>query len=135
MASMVDTAITMDEDTRLKKREDYARLLVQVSPADIDKALIIMKDPTGKTYQQKVWFEWVPWVCSKCLKFGHEDRKCKAPKTVIPEAAVLPSEEGETCEKDVQINSLLPVLENQQPPDISTSSVEEAATSTSGNPS
>lgn len=32
---------------------------------------IKLQDPKGRIVEQKVWYEWKPMFCQKCLQVGH----------------------------------------------------------------
>ncbi|KAG5631263.1 hypothetical protein H5410_002980, partial [Solanum commersonii] len=60
-----------DECTTQVNRISFARILVEV---DITKPLpkvIKIHVPKGRVLEQKIWFEWKPTFCQKCLQVGH----------------------------------------------------------------
>ncbi|KAH0714810.1 hypothetical protein KY284_007715 [Solanum tuberosum] len=60
-----------DECTTQTSRISFARILVEVDVTRPLAKVIKMKDPKGRIVEQKVWYEWKPMFCQKCLQVGH----------------------------------------------------------------
>ena len=89
----------------MRERSDFARLLVQVAPADVLKEKVTLRDPSGKLYHQRIWYEWRSWTCDHCVKFGHVSARCKCTTqpaidqpvntcTEVAETAIPPGSDG-----------------------------------------
>lgn len=60
-----------DECTTNQTRISYARLLVEVDVTQPLSYMTLVEDPSGKTFEQKVRYDWEPSFYSKCQKVGH----------------------------------------------------------------
>ncbi|XP_019238403.1 PREDICTED: uncharacterized protein LOC109218493 [Nicotiana attenuata] len=72
IASILGCPIYADECTSSAARILYARVLIEM---DISKELptsVVVLDPTGKNFEQKVEYDWVPTYCQKCCMVGHD---------------------------------------------------------------
>lgn len=65
----------MDENTKLQRRIDYARVCVILS-ADSEILTTVLVN-VGRETEFKVEYEWLPEVCSKCKVFGQATISCQ----------------------------------------------------------
>ncbi|XP_070055308.1 uncharacterized protein [Nicotiana tomentosiformis] len=71
IGSALRNPVYADDCTTGSVRISYARMLIEI---DITKPLprrVKMQDPTGKTIEQEISYDWEPTYCNKCLKIGH----------------------------------------------------------------
>lgn len=61
-----------DECTSNIERISYARLLVEIDVTRELQKKIKVLDPTGRTFEQKVEYDWEPQYCPVCLVIGHK---------------------------------------------------------------
>ncbi|XP_016512276.1 uncharacterized protein LOC107829318 [Nicotiana tabacum] len=77
IASLLGKPICTDKLTTECERISYARILVEM---DITQPLpeeILIKKPDGRSWMQRVDFEWKPKFCLDCNKFGHSTGECQ----------------------------------------------------------
>lgn len=96
ISSKIGRPIKCDQDTHLKKRIDYARILGAVDPLIEPVCTVTILLPNGHTHAQKVLFEQVPKLCSACNRFGHYTNRCGSH---FPEDKILHSR-PELCMDD-----------------------------------
>ncbi|WMV45432.1 hypothetical protein MTR67_038817 [Solanum verrucosum] len=71
IGSSVGKPLYDDECTTQTSRISFARILVEVDLTRPLEKVIKIQDPKGKIVEQKVWYEWKPIFCQKCLQVGH----------------------------------------------------------------
>ncbi|XP_019253821.1 PREDICTED: uncharacterized protein LOC109232507 [Nicotiana attenuata] len=72
IASTLGCPIYADECTSSAAKISYARVLIEM---DISKELptsVVVQDPMGKSFEQKVEYDWVPTYCQKYCTVGHD---------------------------------------------------------------
>ncbi|XP_019256265.1 PREDICTED: uncharacterized protein LOC109234651 [Nicotiana attenuata] len=71
ICSGLGTPVYADECTTNIARISYARVLIEM---DITRTLpksIVVQDPKGGVFEQKVQYDWQPEYCTTCLQIGH----------------------------------------------------------------
>jgi len=76
IASMVGVPIMVDSMTQSRNRISYARILVEVNPADLPDE-VLFEDEKGVVHTQQITYEWKPTHCDNCDKFGHDKKMCR----------------------------------------------------------
>ncbi|XP_060170990.1 uncharacterized protein LOC132601964 [Lycium barbarum] len=85
IASSIGTPVFADACTARHARVSFARVLIEVNITRQLPDTIVVRDPSGKTFTQKVIYEWKPLYCEKCQIIGH---KC------APEPLAKPRKRG-----------------------------------------
>ncbi|XP_020262717.1 uncharacterized protein LOC109838707 [Asparagus officinalis] len=103
IASLIGCPIATDKLTASRPRLSYARVLLEVDlpfkeplPDQIE-----IQGPDGKSYHQKVVYEFKPRWCSFCNSVGHDSQHCRkhVPKRVcVPVNKPVPSVSNEVRE-------------------------------------
>lgn len=78
IASKVGKPVVTDKLTALTQKMSYPRILVEVSALQPLKEKVTLKGPQGEIHEQKVHFDWRPWQCNVCCRFGHKHGSCQA---------------------------------------------------------
>ncbi|XP_020253738.1 uncharacterized protein LOC109830781 [Asparagus officinalis] len=79
IASLIGNPITTDKLTATRKRLSYARVLLEVKlplKSPLPDQLVI-QGPDGKSYTQKVIYEFKPKWCDTCKIIGHLTEHCR----------------------------------------------------------
>lgn len=76
LGSAIGTPICMDNITATCERLSYARILVEVTAEEAQRKELEIEHCDGKIVHQRVNFEWLPWSCSSCRRFGHTKDRC-----------------------------------------------------------
>ncbi|XP_015168706.1 uncharacterized protein [Solanum tuberosum] len=71
IGSSVGKPLYADECTTQTSRISFARILMEVDVTRPLTKVIKIQDPKGKIVEQKVWYEWKPIFCQKCLQVGN----------------------------------------------------------------
>ncbi|KAH0712497.1 hypothetical protein KY289_008456 [Solanum tuberosum] len=71
IAGSLGNPLYADECTSQTSRISFARILVEVDVTRPLAKVIKIKYPKGRIVEQKVWYEWKPMFCQKCLQVGH----------------------------------------------------------------
>ncbi|XP_015169869.1 uncharacterized protein [Solanum tuberosum] len=71
IGSSLGNPLYADECTTQTSRISFARILVEVDVTRPLAKVIKIKYPKGRIVEQKVWYEWKPMFCQKCLQVGH----------------------------------------------------------------
>lgn len=71
LSSGLGNPIYADECTTRVDRISFARVLVKMDVTVPLPQVIKVKDPTGKAFEQEVWYDWEPEFCETCLLVGH----------------------------------------------------------------
>lgn len=85
-ASLIGEPKAMDENTKQRRRLDFARVCVIISAEkEIPRTVPIF---VGRETDFSVEYEWLPEVCEKCKVFGHDTLACqkKVSKNWVPRA-------------------------------------------------
>ncbi|XP_020259065.1 uncharacterized protein LOC109835503 [Asparagus officinalis] len=77
IASIIGKPITTDMLTANRQRLAYARVLVEVNMPSNLLDVITIKGPDGKSFQQKVYYEFKPRWCEICKNVSHDTLHCK----------------------------------------------------------
>lgn len=72
IASCLGKPLYADECTTRQMRVTFSRVLVEVDVTQDIPATIEVRDPTGRSFEQLVAFDWKPLFCQTCLKLGHD---------------------------------------------------------------
>ncbi|GAA0163849.1 hypothetical protein LIER_19621 [Lithospermum erythrorhizon] len=78
LESCVGVPLFVDRTTSEQSRLAFARVCVEIRVEDELFDEMTVRYASGKKYTQRILYEWVPFKCSKCKKFGHGDVACKA---------------------------------------------------------
>ncbi|KAL2904504.1 Aspartate--ammonia ligase [Bienertia sinuspersici] len=102
----IGTTLKIDRLTEQKERLAFARILVE---ADIQKELpdqINFINEKGISMVQTIEYEWRPYLCPKCNKYGHREEECS--KGVRKEMVwkpkptnAPPSDQQQGCQKAI----------------------------------
>uniref|UniRef100_M0ZPB1 Endonuclease/exonuclease/phosphatase n=1 Tax=Solanum tuberosum TaxID=4113 RepID=M0ZPB1_SOLTU len=79
--SVLGTPLFADECTSKIERISFARVLVEIDLTRNLKRNTTVLDPNGRTFEQKVEYDWEPVYCAKCLVVGHKCSPVIASKT------------------------------------------------------
>ncbi|XP_020271184.1 uncharacterized protein LOC109846370 [Asparagus officinalis] len=82
IASIIGKPITTDMLTANKQRLTYARVLVEVKVSSPLPDHITIQWPNGKTYNQKVLYEFKPRWCGICKFVGHDTNFYKKKRNI-----------------------------------------------------
>lgn len=93
IASMIGRPCGIDNLTKEKLRLSYVRLMVEVDASKPLKEFIMLKGRMGDIKKQLIEYEFRPFHCSKCMKFGHTAGRCS---TVVTRAWQRRSDEPGT---------------------------------------
>ncbi|XP_020258991.1 uncharacterized protein LOC109835426 [Asparagus officinalis] len=79
IASLIGCPIATDKLTASRQRLSYARVLLEVDLPFKEPLLdqIEIQGPDGKSYHQKVVYEFKPRWCSFCNSVGHDSQHCR----------------------------------------------------------
>ncbi|XP_020256684.1 uncharacterized protein LOC109833427 [Asparagus officinalis] len=77
IVSTIGCPIATDRLTANRQRLAYARVLVEVKLPSPLPDQIIIQDPKGKKYSQKVIYELKPKWCDTCKQVGHDTKTCR----------------------------------------------------------
>lgn len=83
IGSAIGRPICIDRITALGEKLSFARLLIEVDPKEAQAREIVIEDVKGKEAKQKVIYEWLPWTCSCCNKFGHVADRCSLKRKMV----------------------------------------------------
>lgn len=61
-----------DSDGRLS----YARALVEIHAEQELRDSMVLKGPNGEEFTQSIHYDWKPWQCKTCHKFGDNEGDC-----------------------------------------------------------
>lgn len=75
ISSVLDNPIYADECTTKVERILFARVLIEIDVTIPLLERIKVQNPTGKLFEQDVWYDWVPDYCETCLQLGHNCKK------------------------------------------------------------
>ncbi|GAA0171575.1 hypothetical protein LIER_25573 [Lithospermum erythrorhizon] len=84
LASHVGVPLFDDRTTSEQSRLGHARVCVEIRVEDELFDEMTVRYASGQEYTQRVVYEWVPFKCSKCKKFGHGDVACKVVQKYRP---------------------------------------------------
>lgn len=76
IASMIGEPISLDDSIWAITQDKFIRMMVVVSVKDIMKDAIVLKSKEGEEFRLKIHYEWIPYFCEGCVKFGHLDSRC-----------------------------------------------------------
>ncbi|XP_048494454.1 uncharacterized protein LOC125494736 [Beta vulgaris subsp. vulgaris] len=84
IGSVLGVPLYADECTIQGLRISYAHLLIEMDVTqEIPKELVV-EDPNGTVFKQKLVYDWVPTFCKKCQVVGHKfGGKSVAPSRVV----------------------------------------------------
>lgn len=71
IGSVLGVPIYADECTIKMLRVSFARILVEINVTKPIVNEIMVEDPSGKKFAQRVIYNWLPAFCNKCPKIGH----------------------------------------------------------------
>lgn len=96
IVSKVGKPLMTDKMTATRTRMSYPRVMVEVSAEKPLKEKVILRGPLGEEHVQPIMYEWKPWQCMYCHKFGHKHGDCQRGKKTIkqwvPKAKIVPTE-------------------------------------------
>lgn len=72
ISSVLENPIYADECTTKVEMISFARVLVEIDVTVPLPQMIKIQDPTGRIFEQEVWYDWVPDYCEVCLQMGHD---------------------------------------------------------------
>lgn len=67
----------IDNQTAIKGKISYPRLLVEVKTKGELIEQIKFKGPENEMIVQEVVYEWIPRQCCRCEKWGHRTEDCR----------------------------------------------------------
>ncbi|KAK4723266.1 hypothetical protein R3W88_026045 [Solanum pinnatisectum] len=71
IGSSLGKPLYADGCTTQTSRISFAKILVEVDVTRPLAKVIKILDPKERIVEQKVWYEWKPMFCHKCLQVGH----------------------------------------------------------------
>lgn len=80
IVSKVGRPLVMDKMTAVRQRMSYPRVMVEVSAEKPLKEKVVLRGPLGEEQVQPIVYEWRPWHCMVCRKFGHQHGQCQQGK-------------------------------------------------------
>ncbi|XP_019263163.1 PREDICTED: uncharacterized protein LOC109240928 [Nicotiana attenuata] len=103
ISSVLRNQVYADECTSRVERISFARVLVEIDVTVPLPRMIKVQGPTGRNFEQEVWYDWVLDYCEVCLQVGHgcnnsyesqipeqkQKHKEKPVKKVIPKNQVM----------------------------------------------
>lgn len=81
ISSALGNPLFVDACTTKIERISYARVLIEMNITLVFPKVIIVQDPSGRVFEQRLEYDWVPMYCPTCLMVGH---KCKPKETKTP---------------------------------------------------
>ena len=78
IGSVLGVPIYADECTTKMLRVSFARILVEIDVTKPAVKEVMVEDPSGRTFVQRVDYDWLPAFCNKCQKIGHN---CEVKRT------------------------------------------------------
>ncbi|XP_020252366.1 uncharacterized protein LOC109829738 [Asparagus officinalis] len=100
IASIIGKPVATDKLTATKQRLTYARVLVEVKMPTVLPDQITVQGPNGKSYNQKIHYEFKPRWCDLCKVVRHDANYCKKISRVqkwIPKQKVFPGDIGNSA--------------------------------------
>ncbi|XP_058732785.1 uncharacterized protein LOC131604357 [Vicia villosa] len=79
IGSAIGRPVVTDECTAHKLRVSYARILVEIDATQEVPKVVMIQNSEGELVSQDVEYEWLPKLCGKCQRFGHN---CATKKTI-----------------------------------------------------
>lgn len=74
--SKVGKPLVTDKLTAIRTRMSYPRVMVEVSADKPLKERVVLRGPLREEQVQEIHYEWWPWHCMECKKFGHKQGHC-----------------------------------------------------------
>nr|GME04580.1 hypothetical protein JCGZ_08271 [Ipomoea batatas] len=76
IASCIGNPICMDKVTKIGKKRDYARILVEIDSSIPPLEYVPVLLPNGETFNQAVFYEDYPCFCMHCKSVRHYKEQC-----------------------------------------------------------
>ncbi|XP_021857234.2 uncharacterized protein [Spinacia oleracea] len=90
IGSLVGVPLFADECTSKQLRISFARLLIEVDVTKSVTKVVQIQDSCGRTFNQKVEYEWLPPFCKECQIIGHDCSVKKGQTRYQPATHVQP---------------------------------------------
>lgn len=82
IVSKINKPLVTDKLTASRKRMSYLRIIVEVSADRPLKDKVVLRGPLGEEHIQFIQYEWKPWHCIECKRFGHMHGHCNGKPTL-----------------------------------------------------
>ncbi|XP_056688055.1 uncharacterized protein [Spinacia oleracea] len=107
IGSLIGVPLFADECTSKQLRISFARMLIEVDVTkDMPKSVLI-QDSTGRSFTQKVDYDWLPPFCKDCKVIGHDCQVKKSNATRFQPAVHVPKKVNKVWKpKKVQADSV-----------------------------
>nr|GME05396.1 hypothetical protein JCGZ_08271 [Ipomoea batatas] len=100
IASCLGNPICMDYNTKIAKKRDFARMLVEVDSSIPPVKSIPIILPNGETIHQAVFYEQYPCFCVNCKSSKHWVESCPKLKDIPPSASAFPPLKIVDCKRN-----------------------------------
>nr|GMD47176.1 hypothetical protein JCGZ_08271 [Ipomoea batatas] len=100
IASCLGNPICMDYNTKIAKKRDFARMLVEVDSSIPPVESIPILLPNGETIHQAVFYEQYPCFCVNCKSAKHWVENCPKLKGIPPSVSTFPPLKIVDCKRN-----------------------------------